>query len=209
VTDWVAWHEEYRDPTSPLARRAVVVRELVGEAVAAHRGRSLCVLGLCAGDGGDLLPALGEWRDRKLVSGRLLELEPTLVDRARAALLREQLDGLEAVCGDAGRPSNYAGVIPADLVTACGIFGNISDDDVRRLIGAMCVLCARDGGVIWTRHRRRPDLTPAIRGWFADAGFRERTFISPGPDEFAVGWHQLTAEPQSVTLPASLFTFVR
>jgi hypothetical protein len=209
VTDWVAWHEGYLDPTSPLARRAAVVRELVGEAVAAHHGRSLRVLGLCAGDAGDLLPVLGQWHERKLVSGRLIEREPALVDRAKAAMDRERLDGLEAVCGDAALSSNYAGAIPADLVTACGIFGNISDDDVQGLVGAMCVLCARDGSVIWTRHRRRPDLTPAIRAWFADAGFRERAFVSPGPDEFSVGWHQMTAERRSTALPASLFTFVR
>ena len=43
-------------------------------------------------------------------------------------------------------------------------------------------LCARRASVIWTRHRRRPDLTPRIRAWFHEAGFVERTFESPAPD---------------------------
>lgn len=209
MTDWVAWHEGYGERTSSLARRLAVVRGLVDEALAAHREERLRVLSLCAGDGSDLLPVLGQWRARKLISGRLIELEPKLVDRAKASLARERLGRVEAVCGDAGRPANYDDAVPADLVTACGIFGNISDGDVERSIGVMRVLCATDGSVIWTRHRHRPDLTPAIRAWFADGGFQERAFISPGPDQFSVGWHQMSGEPQRNALPASLFTFVR
>jgi hypothetical protein len=37
-------------------------------------------------------------------------------------------------------------------------------------------LCAPGATVIWTRHRRPPDVTPRIRAWFTDAGFREVAF---------------------------------
>ena len=30
--------------------------------------------------------------------------------------------------------------------------------------------------MIWTRHRRPPDLTPRIRAWFPSAGFEELAF---------------------------------
>ena len=69
--------------------------------------------------------------------------------------------------------------------------------------------CASGGSVIWTRHRRRPDLIPAIREWFANAGFEERELISPGPDQYAVGWHQQEGNSQDASLPTPLFTFVR
>ena len=41
----------------------------------------------------------------------------------------------------------------------------------------------------------------AIRQWFADAGFREHAFVSPGPDQFGVGWHQLCASVNAQTPP--------
>ena len=55
----------------------------------------------------------------------------------------------------------------------------------------------------------RPDLTPSVRQWFADAGFDEVAFESP--DEaglVAVGVHRLVAPPQPLRTGVSLFTFV-
>ena len=34
--------------------------------------------------------------------------------------------------------------------------------------------------MIWTRHRREPDLTPQIRDWFPASGFEEIAFDAPG-----------------------------
>ena len=45
----------------------------------------------------------------------------------------------------------------------------------------------RGATVIWTRHRRPPDLTPAIRGWFTAAGCTSLGFWSGGPGGFGVG----------------------
>ena len=41
--------------------------------------------------------------------------------------------------GDAADPANYR---RADVMLACGIFGNISDDDVRRTVGVLPALVA-------------------------------------------------------------------
>jgi Methyltransferase domain len=196
LKDWAAWHEDYDDPSSVIARRLEVVRRLVGRAL---EGRDrVRVLALCAGDGRDLLPVLAEWgRD---ATGRLIELNEGLAARARETAASLGLDGIEVIAGDASVPENYAGAAPADLVMACGIFGNVSEEDIHRTIGALPALCRQGGCVVWTRHRRDPDLTPALRGWFADAGFEEIEFASPGPGDFSVGLHRL-AEP--------LFRFVR
>ena len=40
------------------------------------------------------------------------------------------------------RADAYAGAVPADIVVLVGIFGNISDDDLWRLIDASPQLCA-------------------------------------------------------------------
>jgi hypothetical protein len=193
VTDWAAWAGDYDDPAASHARRLPVVRAFIERAVSEHPADELRVLSLCAGDGRDVLPiAAGS---RKRVHGRLVELTPALADAARAFAAGHGLE-FEVLCGDAGRAEAYA----ADLLLLCGIFGNIGDEDVRRTIGAAAALCNQDGYVVWTRHRREPDLTPAIRQWFADAGFEEQAFESPGPDDFAVGLHR-RVEP--------LFTFTR
>ncbi|GGL09868.1 hypothetical protein GCM10012284_50750 [Mangrovihabitans endophyticus] len=54
------------------------------------------------------------------------------------------------------------------------MLGNISDPDVRATIDAAARLSAPGATVVWTRTRREPDLTPAVRGWFRDAGFADR-----------------------------------
>ncbi len=66
---------------------------------------------------------------------------------------------------DAGDLTAYAKAVPADLVLMAGVFGNISDADVRRTIGAFPQLCADGATVIWTRTRRAPDLTLTGQAW--------------------------------------------
>lgn len=111
--------------------------------------------------------------------------------------------------GDASTSDAYTGIAPADLVLLCGIFGNISDADVHHTIVNASMLCAPGAYVIWTRHRRAPDLTPFIRRWFEGAGFEEVAFDSPGLGMWSVGCHRLTAEPQPLREGVPLFTFIR
>lgn len=51
-------------------------------------------------------------------------------------------------------------------------------------------------------------MTGKIRTWFADAGFEEVAFISPGPERFSVGAHRLIGEPEPYLADLPLFTFV-
>ncbi len=209
TTNWLVWHSEYEAPASPLARRLVVVQQFLEAAVASHDGRRLRVLSVCAGDGRDVLPVLARWQRRKEISGRLVELQPELTERARAEAQRLSLAAIEVVCGDAGQPRNYTGAMPADLVVVCGVFGNISDTDIHRLITSLPTMCAPRANVVWTRHRRSPDVTPRIRQWFAAAGFNELAFSSPGPNQFSVGRHELVGPVGTTRVADPLFTFVR
>jgi hypothetical protein len=61
--------------------------------------------------------------------------------------------------------------------------------------------------VIWTRSRRPPDLTPAVRGWFAEAGFRELAFDAPPGMLFTVGVHRFTGRPEPLDPSGLLFAF--
>jgi hypothetical protein len=77
---------------------------------------------------------------------------------------------------DASQAASFADALPADVLMLCGIFGNVSDQDIERTIAVAPLLCAAGATVLWTRNRRAPDRTPWIRALFAAAGFDEVTF---------------------------------
>jgi hypothetical protein len=114
---------------------------------------------MCAGDGRDLLGVLPGHSRRRDVHARLVELDPELAARgaARAASLSPHIDVVNA---DASVTSAYTGAVPADIVLVCGVFGNISDDDIAGTVAALPSLCAPGATVIWTRGTFAPDLTP-------------------------------------------------
>ncbi len=97
--------------------------------------------------------------------------------------------------GDASSCRSYAGFVPADLVLVCGIFGNVSGEDIAATIRALPAFCRRGANVVWTRHRRPPDATPAVRAQFAAAGFTEIAFEAPGGYILTVGRHRLDGDP--------------
>ena len=205
--DWVAWHSDYEDADSPLRRRLEIVQRAIVGFLEGFEGSPVRVVSMCAGEGRDILGALAVTGRRDVV-GRLVELDPELAAVALRAIEALGITGLEVVVGDAGELSAYAGNVPADLVLECGVFGNISDADVESTVRATPQLCAAGATVIWTRHRREPDLTPAIRRWYAEAGFQEVSF-EPVPDsEGSVGVMVYNSKP--VPLRAQhLFTFTR
>ena len=143
-------------------------------------------------------------RARDDVAARLVELDPELAATAAA----HAPPGVDVVCGDASTTSAYAGAVPADLVLACGIFGNITDDDIHNTVRSLPMLCAPGATVVWTRHRRPPDRTVDVRRWFGDAGFDEIAFRGSDDFLFGVGAHRLTGPALPFTPDVQLFTFV-
>lgn len=207
-TDWSAWHEAYARPGSGLGSRLDVVRTQIERRLDATSPDAVRVVSACAGDGRDLLGVLAGRADADRVTALLVEYDPELSARAShaAQALSAQVDVRQA---DAAQSDVYAGAVPADLVLLCGIFGNVSDADVRATVEAAPQLCARGADVIWTRHRRDPDLTPSIRRWFAAAGFDELDFIAPQADHWSVGVHRLSGEPSPLEPGRHWFTFIR
>jgi hypothetical protein len=207
VKDWVAWHEQYQADT-PLTRRLAIVQRHIREALEACAPGPIRVISMCAGDGHDLVGALDGHRRRGDVMARLVELEPALVARGRGQVAASGLDGIELVQEDASNTSAYSGSVAADLLLVCGVFGNVGNEDILRTIGHLPELCAKGATVIWTRHRRPPDLTPAIRRWFARAGFAEVAFDTVPDSMASVGVHRLARAPRKFIPDVQLFAFI-
>ncbi len=203
MTDWAAWHAPYDDPHSPLAHRLQEVRRQVWAGLDRASAGRVRLLSLCAGRGLDVLPVLASHRRGRDVSGRLVEL-----DGRNAALARKHAPpGVEVVEGDAGTTDACAGAVPADLLLLCGIFGNVADDDVRRTAHAAAQMCAPDATVVWTRSTHAPDLTPCVRGWFAEAGVVETSFVVEQPGGWSVGAGRFAGDPEPLSTGVRLFTF--
>jgi Putative methyltransferase len=207
ASEWVEWHRGY-EGGRPLAQRLREVQDRLREALDDHPTGPVRVLSLCAGDGRDLLGVLEGYARASAVRARLVELTPELVNAGRERAARDGLTGVEFLRGDASTTDSCVGAVPADIVLACGIFGNIADEDVRSTIDHLPELCTEGATVIWTRGRFEPDLTPAIRGWFAAAGFTERSFVALPVSTMSVGSHRLTVPPRSFRPGTKLFTFL-
>jgi hypothetical protein len=205
--EWLEWHRGYEEGKS-LALRLQVVQDGIRAALDRCPSGPIRVISICAGDGRDLLGVLADHPRAGDVRARLVDLTPELVEAGRERAARERLTGVEWKLGDASITTAYSGAVPADLVLACGIFGNICDDDVRGTIHHLPELCARDATVIWTRGRFVPDLTPTIRNWFAEAGFTELSFVPIPGTTASVGAHRLATPGQPFRPGVRLFTFL-
>ena len=128
--DWVEWHRDYDDPGSLLSRRGELVRgHLRAELERAPAG-NVRLISLCAGQGRDVIGALAGHPRRGDVRARLVELDGRNVEIARQAARAAGLPGVEVLQADAGITDACAGAVPAQVVVACGVFGNISDSDM-------------------------------------------------------------------------------
>jgi hypothetical protein len=193
VKDWVAWHCGYEDPSSSLSKRLARVVWHLGQALDSAPAGRIQLVSLCAGQGHDVLGALPGHPRRADVSALLVE-----ANAANAALARDRaaaagLTQIRVREADASLVASFADALPADVLLLSGIFGNVCEADIKRTVDAAAVFCAEDATVIWSRHRRPPDLTVKVRGWFAANGFEEVAFDALDTDFLTgVGVHKLT-----------------
>jgi hypothetical protein len=204
--DWHAWHTGYANPDSELGRRLTVVQRQLRAALDRMPPGPIRAISVCAGQGHDIIGVLAEHPRRADVSARLVELDPQNVVLAQSAARAIGLDGVEAIAADASLTDAYIGAAPADVVLVCGVFGNIAAEDVANTIAQLGQLCAPQATVIWTRHRRAPDLVPQIRAAFEQAGFAELAFEDAPP--FAIGSNRLERPPEPLQSGVKLFEFI-
>ncbi len=209
LRDYAAWHDDYDKPGSALHLRLLVVQDLIASALDGLPPGPVRVISMCAGQGRDLIGAARRHRRGGDLTGVLVEADPRNVAVARKGIEQAGLDGLTVIEGDAGHSGIYAGAVPAGLVLACGIFGNVSDEDIRRTIGFIPALCAPGAWVIWTRATREDGILGTIQDWSAEAGFRPRALVVGEGELFGVGAAVLTGPPLPYRPDAALFTFVQ
>jgi hypothetical protein len=209
LRDYAAWHDDYDRPGSALHLRLLVVQDLIASVLDESPPGPVRVISMCAGQGRDLIGVARRHRRGGDLSGILVEADARNVAVARQDIQQAGLGGLTVIESDAGQAGVYAGAVPAGLVLACGIFGNVSDEDIRRTIGFIPALCAPGAWLIWTRAPRDDGILSTIQDWSAEAGFRPRMLIVGEGDLFGVGAAVLTAPPLPFRPDAALFTFIQ
>jgi hypothetical protein len=208
MTDWNKWHEPYRDATSDLSRRLAVVQRLIRAAIADVESDELRIISMCAGDGRDVIGVLSE-QPRRPARALLVEADAQLVEASNEAIAASGLEHVIASRqGDAADMAQYQGYAPADIVLACGVFGNISDEDDFNTITRLPQMTRPGGTVLWTRSRRAPDFTPQIREQFETTGFTELDFVAPNDVLFSVGAARYNGVAQAFDAGQHLFTFI-
>lgn len=207
--DWEDWHKQYEDPASSHSRRLEVVRQRLREALESRKG-PLRLISMCAGKGLDVIPVLAESEHRHDTEALLVELTPQIASVAEASARAAGLDRVRVLCADAAVTANYADAVPADIILACGIFGNIVDADVEFTVKHLPMFAAPGATVIWTRGRLGGhDLAPTIRHWFEEAGFEELAFDAPEDYHYRVGANRLIRAPDRFDASLTLFRFFR
>ncbi|MFC9755851.1 SAM-dependent methyltransferase [Streptomyces sp. NPDC056921] len=205
--DWNAWHGKYDVADSWMERRLRTVQSQTRAALDDAPAGPLKVISLCAGDGRDLLHVLSDHPRRHEVRARLVGLDARNTAAASETARLAKLDHVEVVTGDASLIDQYRDMTPADLVLVCGVFGNITDSDIKGTIGACNQLCKAGGSVIWTRNRAAPDRVPMICDWFDEQGFELQWLSEPGAG-YGVGVHRFTGTPRPLHTSTRLFEFV-
>ena len=208
MRDYVAWHDAYDKPGSRLHLRLLVVQDLISRVLDEMAPGPKRVISMCAGQGRDVITVASRHRRGSDLHGRLVELDDANVAAARTSIEALGLVGLDVEQGDAGVSDVYAGAVPADLVVACGIFGNITDDDIAATIAFLPSLCAPGAWVVWTRHPEPAGIIERIEHWFAAAGFTNEARVVPEHPDFGVGLARLVADPAPFRPGQRLFEFV-
>lgn len=208
--DWQQWHGHYDRNDPSLIQRLEAVQRVLRRALAESAAGADGVVRLttmCAGDGRDVLPVLAERSGDRPVSATLIELDPVLAERARTRAADLGLSGVEVRTADAGVTETYLDVPPANVLTVCGVFGNISVEGVQRTIAILPSLLAAGGVVVWTRGVEGSDHTPPIRAGFAEHGFAEVSFVGTEDGAFRIGMQRLTAEATTPQPGVRMFMF--
>ena len=155
LRDYLAWHDAYDTPGSSLHLRLLMVQGSSRRRSTRHRPGPIRVLSLCAGQGRDIVTVARRHRRGGDVVGRLVELDPRNVEMAPGADRGRGAHGSRGARGRRRRLRCLRRRGPADVVLACGIFGNITEEEVERTVRFLPSLCAPGAHVIWTRAPRR------------------------------------------------------
>jgi hypothetical protein len=146
--DWSEWHRPYDDPSSPLSQRLRLVQAHLRTALDRCPEGPIRLISMGAGQGNDVIGTLVDHRRRDDVQALLVEWDPRNVAVAHRAAAGAGLSGMTVARADAGLSNASETAVPADIVMACGVFGNITDQDIARTVALLPSLCAARATVI-------------------------------------------------------------
>lgn len=195
--DWEQWHSLY-DESPALQERLILVREHICGALLRQSAEPVHIISICAGDGRDVTGALAASDRRKKVQADLFESNAQLVAHGQAAVNHVHLNAeVTFHCADATQSSTYRDLSRAHVVVLAGVFGNLKDEDVPRLITSLKALCHPGASVVWTRNLVEFDdgerATQMIRDSFSAAEFKEELLARTPRGVFAVATHSFRA----------------
>nr|WP_238344873.1 class I SAM-dependent methyltransferase [Actinopolymorpha cephalotaxi] len=198
-----------------MSKRLGTVRTELTRILDARGSHPTQLVSICAGDGRDVLPVLAAGRGH--VSAVLVELDGDLAGTARREAAGLGLHGIDVRTADAGALDSYLEVPRADVFLACGVFGNITHEDLETTIATLPQLLAPHASVIWTRGAERTedpsastgDPVDLVREVFAQQDFVEDTVIRPHDAGFRVGVHRFVGAPTTPRHGGHMFRFIR
>jgi hypothetical protein len=121
-----------------------------------------------------------------------------------------RLNNVTVIQADASTTDAYASHIPADILLACGVFGNISKADLERTIRQLSMLCSTGASVVWTRHWNQPEVISQIQQWYAESGFWNLSYDAlDNKARSGVGVALLQGQPVAFKPAYRFFTFIR
>lgn len=148
---WSGWPDKIYQDQSYRQRLEAVQGQIKGFLDTAPAGPQR-ILNICAGDGRDVLGAIGDHPRRTDVLAWFVELDSDSVNQGRQTAAKLGLDNLTRfINGDATVYSTYQPIGRADLVIACGVWGHVPTFEMPSLVRAMATFCNPGGRLIWTR----------------------------------------------------------
>jgi hypothetical protein len=187
-----------------------VVQDRLTERLSAAPAGPLRLISICAGQGRDVIPVLRQHPRGADVHAALLEIDEENVQRASQDAASAGLSNVEVIQVDASHSDPYGPYVPADILLACGIFGNISDADLENTVRHLSMLCRDGASVIWTRHWKLPEVITRIRRWFGESGFEDLGYQKLDNErKMGIGVVRLRHSPQPFQPGFRVFTFVR
>ncbi|MBV8714154.1 MAG: alpha/beta hydrolase [Chloroflexi bacterium] len=199
---WADWHKAYDDPSSALSARLRVVQRELRQAIDRCPAGRVRLVSVCAGQGHDVIGALQGHPRCNDVNATLIEVDDDNVRAARERIAAAGLANVRVIGEDASLTDVYDGLVPADIILVCGLFGNLSDEDIHRTIKHLPMLCAAGASVLWTRGGF---LADHIRAWFVQAGFAEVSYTEL--PSHSIGANRFVGTPRQLESGVRLFTF--
>ena len=207
--DWKKWHALYNDSNSGLAKRLRIVRDSISNSLPDIAEDRFQIIDICSGDGRDLLDVLTHYPAKDRVHSYLVELDERLAEESKRTAKELNLRNVTIVNGDASLLSIYENVPRADLVLLCGVFGNISGDDIRNTIEALPQISKQGTKVIWTRHLRQPEVVPVIQNLFVANGFSEVSVKTTDDHSYVIAMYEFQGSLEPLDSNTKLFTFIK